>query len=466
MLSFADATGNLLNRLGKLGALVAQARSFMSSQEDNMIDEADGVVGQYNAEPDIQALVGSVYIGLLNGSAAPFGALAQNVASQTINRMVFRDNPRISQNLQTLNTLASIQEVIRQMNVEGATVLQQTTTATPGAFTGFGNGIVVTSIKRPSDGRMLENAYAEDLQLVCSNDSLQGTAEAGSESFTVTGTGGTGFFDFDWPLGSNGQNTYSAINGDADASGGNILTNSGFTNFTSNAPDNFELVVGTAGVAYFQETTLVYDNSLSALRILGDGSSLYEFKQEFNSADGTNDTLDDLTQYAFNMWMRRDGIASVSGTMEVSLVDENDEVVQDSAGDDNLFTVNLTLLDVNYASYTGVFRTPLILPDQLFIRWRLLTPYDNGRSFYMDRMGLGLMQQLYVHGPFLAIFSGGTEFIQGDYAYVAVTNSRGAGGTLNTWQTVCLWMFPDFASLEILLPSSPTPSISDNLLSA
>src|SRR5437867_1559444 len=110
--------------------------------------------------------------------------------------MVFRDNPRLAQNLQSLQLTASIQEVIRQMKVAGASVLAMTVTGTPivvGSpgphFAGIGNGILNVSTKRSFDGLTLENAFAENLTFVCNADSYLSGRQAGNESFRVTGAG-------------------------------------------------------------------------------------------------------------------------------------------------------------------------------------------------------------------------------------------------------------------------------------
>src|SRR5438309_2139320 len=129
-LAFANSTGNIFNRFGKLGLLVKQMDSYQSSQLTNFTNTSTGVVAQYNGESDIQSLIGSSYVGLLNG-ASSIGATASNVARSTINRMIFRDNPRLAQNLQSLQVVTSIQEVIRQMKLAGATILSMTIGTTP-----------------------------------------------------------------------------------------------------------------------------------------------------------------------------------------------------------------------------------------------------------------------------------------------------------------------------------------------
>lgn len=461
----SGSPGDLYNRLGKIGLLVKQMKSYQTTQLTNMTDTTNGVVAQFNAESDIQADMGSNYITLLNSPAAALGSFCQQMSAEALNRMVFRDQPRLNQNLQQTNLLASLVEVIRQMEEQGATVLAMTVTGTPGSFVGHGNGIVNVSVRRAADGKVQENSFAEDLQFTCDADSFSGTATEGNESFTVSGSGSQGeVFAFDWPLGSNATVGVSAIDGNSDNSAGNLLTNSGYEAWTNNVPDNWELTVGVGGTNVFRNSSIVYDGDF-AMQIVGDGSStLTALLQEFdNGTDGTDGALAPQSQYSVNTFARRDGIAAAAGVWEIALVNESGVIVQDDNGTNNSFTIDLTTLTTSYASFTGVFRTPSIMPSQIFLRQRLTTALTNGRSVYFDKMSLGEMTLMYTGGPSVAVHAGSVPFLIGDYEFTVITNSRGAAGTLSTFQTLFNQFF-DMLSLDLLLPSSSTPTISDALI--
>lgn len=464
-LSFASAPGNLFNRLGKIGLLIKNLSAYQALQLTSMTDTTNGVVAQYNSESDVQAIMGSAYIGILNGSGGNVGGVCQSLAASTINRMVFRDNPRFNQTLQAQNVTASIQEVIRQMGLAGATVLAMTVAVTPGTITGTGTGFINASIKRPLDGRYLENAFAENLLFTCVSDSYSGGAVAGNEGFQVNGVGAqTDPFAFNYPLGSNCLIQINAINAAADNSQGNLLTNSSFENFTDDVPDNWELTSGTGGVNIFEEDTIVYDDAPNkSVRVLGNGTSV-TFKQVFdNGTDGTPGAIDPQTQYSLNLMLCRDGIAPNAGTLTVSLVDENNTVIVDMASTPNTTTIDLTQLSTDFASYKAVFRTPAILPTSVYLLYNF-SSLETGRSVYLDFMSFGTMTQTYTVGAFVAVHAGNVPFLAGDYGTCAVTNSRGSGGTLSTWQTLFAQLFPDMMNYGFLLPSSATPSISDGLI--
>lgn len=438
-------------------------RTYQAAQLTNFTNTTTGVVAQFNGESDLQALIGSAYIGSLN-SISSVGSLAASVAEATLNRMVFRDSPRISQTLESLNVLDSLTELIRQMKVAGATVLAQTIAATPSANTGTGNGIVNASVRRASDGLVLENAFAETLLLTCDSDSYAGGATAGNEGFTLTGTGSqSNVFAFDWPLGSDASTSLSAIDGAQDNASGNLLTNSSFEDWTSNVPDNWSLEIGTAGTDIVQETGNVFAGS-SALRITGDGATLTRLVQRFDISTGTVAELSSQTQYSFNLFIRRDGTAPAAGVLTVDLVDQNGTVIQDAAGTSNTFNIDLTALTTSYASYTGDFRTPVIMPTTVYLRLRLSTALTTGRSVYVDLCSLGEFTQAYTSGPFVAVHAGATPFAVNDFFTMAVTNSRGSGGTLDSFQSLAYRLFPDIGSNELLLPSSSSPTIADALI--
>ncbi len=464
MLSFTDQSGNLFNILGSLGSILEFQRAYQASLLAAMTNSTSGVTAETQLEPDIQAVMGSSYISILNATGSVGGTL-QQIAELVINRMVFRDNPRVNQTLDQLNTLASIEEVIRQMDILGATVLAMVVTGTPSLFTGVGNGVINVSTKRPLDGKTLENAFSETLLFTCSGDSYNGSAAEGNEPFDVTGVGNQGDpFAFNWPLGSNCQFGLQAIDGNSDNSSGNLLTNSGFDAWTANVPDNWSLQVGTAGTNINEENSIVYDGA-AAVRVTGDaGGTLVSIRQHFDDSDGTTGELTPQTQYGVCLFLRRDGNAP-SGTLTIDLVDEGGTtIIQDANSINNTFDIDLSTLTTQYAPYTGVFRTPSILPDGAYVRLRLTVAYPNGFSFYYDKLSMGEMVQSYTGGPFVCVHAGSTPFLQGDYSTCQIVNSRGAAGTLDTFQTLFGRLLPISLSNEIILPSSSTPSILDSLI--
>jgi hypothetical protein len=458
MLSFANVPGAIFNVWGACGSLIDQIGSYQSYQNTNLTGSLTGLIGQLSSQPDIQAIAGNSYLGVLGGPETA-GTLAQQIASHIANRLVYQDNPQLSQSTTQVNLNTSILEIIRQMKLAGATVRAMIVTAAPTAFTGAGNGIVVASVNRPLDGKVLENAFAENLLLLCTRDSIVGGAQSGSETIAVTGTGSEPDpFAWDWPLGSNCSS--SLISVDGNSTGRNLLNNSGFETWTSNTPKNWNITIGASSI--FKESSLIYDGT-AALRLQGDGSTLTSWQQQFGVSGSLN--LAPLTQYSFNVFIRSGGSIPSTGILQVDLIDGGGNITKDAAGVANSFTIDLTGLNTQYASFTGVFRTPMLLPSNgIFLRFHLTTAISNGSNVYIDKASFGQMIQLYTSGPFINVHSGSNPFNQGDFANCQIQNSRGGGGTLNTFQTIFARLFwSQVLSNEWLLPSSSTPTISDQL---
>lgn len=465
MLSFGDAAGNYFNRLGRLGNVLCSMRNYQQEQKQNLIGDDGGITEQYDEEPDLQAQVGSVWIGTVD-SFGSIAGLCRTLGVTTLNRMIFRDNPRVFQNLTTSNFLASARELIRQMILAGATVRANVITGTPLGFSSYGSygdGTICISTKRPSDGRVLENCFSEDVLFTCVADSFSGATAAGGEVFEVTGQGSQNdLFAHDWPLGSDGQDAVVVIDGNSDASGGNFLTNSGFDTWSSGLPDAFNIDAGTTGTNFDEENTLIYDGE-HALRLIGDaGSTLTQLSQEFGV--DTAASLEPLTQYSLNLYIRRDGIIPSAGILVIDLCDEDGVVIRDERTVQNRLEIDLTELGVLYEAQNASFRTPQIMPDRVFLRIRLTTALEAGRSVYLDKMSLGQMSQLYVQGPYFAIHAGDVPFKAGDFGICAVRNSYGAGGTVDTFQTLFARLYPEAYINNLLLPSDNAPTISDMLI--
>lgn len=454
--------------MGSAGALVKNLRSYQQTQLIAQTSTSTGLVRQLNSEADIQSIIGSSYLGNLS-SPESIASTAQQVAEAIANRKVYEDRPIINQTYEQQNILGSLLYIINQMQQQGATILAMTIGATPGTFGSngsIGNGIVVCSTKRPFDGRVLENSFAETIQLTCVQDSYTGGATQGNEGFALTGAGAqTDFFAFNWPLGSNANTSLNAIDGSQDNTSGNILTNSGFSSWSAGLPTGYVFNGGNSQV--FKEVGNTYDGN-ACLRILGDGTTNLNFEQQFNSSAGTVGTLSPQTQYAFNIFAARDGTIPGAGVLTVDLCDGNGVTILDQANIANSTTITLTSLGTSFAPFNISFRTPVVMPSSYFVRYRMTTGLTGGRSVYLARGALGEMTSSYVAGPYFAVFSGSVPFQSTlpDFQLTVISNSRGAGGTLSSFQPLMSQFFPSAAFANgLLYPSSATPSISDVLIS-
>lgn len=466
MLSFADSAGNLYNRLGRLGRLVASMDAYQANQLQNLTNIPNGATAQFQAEPDLEGIIGTGYVAALN-AAGQMGQLAQQVALATLNRMIFRDSPLPNQTLTQQNILGSLGVLIYQMELAGATVLAQTVSAVPTTFqsnNAIGSGVAVASIRRPIDARFQENSFAENLYLICTADSYTGGATVGNETFSLQGEAAeTNYYAFDWPMGSGANITLQAINGSVDNTQGNMLTNSGWSIWTAGAPNNWVVVSGGNLIA--QETGITYDGN-NCMAVTGDGATQLALTQTFNNlSTGTGGLLNSLTIYPINLWLRRGG-SGVTGQLALDLVDGTGAVITDNVGNPNTVLINASSLNTVFTPFNGVFRTPNSLPTGAAVQVRS-TPGNplTGGTVYLARMGMGSAIQAYSGGPWAVLFSGSVPFVAQDFTTISVSNSRGLAGTLDTWQTLLARFFSSYMlPFELLLPSSSTPNVSDTLI--
>lgn len=457
----------LFNRLGKIGLLIADSNTYEGT---TLVNDITSILNLYegaaanlsNAEPDIVGNLPNDQTSNQSGVAGITGNLNQ-YASNTVIRMVYRDNPQPDAQLST-----ALKELIRQMKVAAATVKACTITVTvntaPGV-TNNGTGVCVASTKR-GDGLVQEDSFAETENVVCIQDNQSGGAQAGNETFQFRGQAPQNNpFLSTWPLGSGANVNFAAINATQDNSQGNLLKNSGFEIFTvANVPDNWVLAVGAAGTDFLKGAT-VYTGSASAQ--FAGGATNTSITQQFNvSSAGTPGKLLPDTQYAVNFWAKVD-VVPAAGVLTVDLIDGNNAVINDDQGVANSFTVSCPSLTTSFTaqgkSNVTVFRTPKALPAVQKIRLRLSTALSGGSNLFVDQLAFGPMTQLYNGGPSLAIFSGATAFLLNDAFQIVTTNDRGGAANLKNMQTLFDRCFA-MRDKGLLLPSSGAPSISDSLI--
>lgn len=137
------------------------------------------------------------------------------------------------------------------------------------------------------------------------------------------------------------------------------------------------------------------------------------------------------TQYAVNFWGLAD-VVPAAGVLVLDLVDGiGGTVVNDDQGNANTLTVNLTTETTSFTSHPVVFRTPSVLPATTYLRLRLTTALSTGSNYFVDELCMVAMTELYAGGPFVAAFSGPTDFVVGDEATITVANDM--RGALHTW---------------------------------
>lgn len=167
--------------------------------------------------------------------------------------------------------------------------------------------------------------------------------------------------------------------------------------------------------------------------------------------------LEPLTQYSFAVCLAANAVPS-AGVITVDIVDGIDgTTIQDEAGANNSFTIDVTALDGTPTLYTGVFRTPVTLNSpQCYVRIRATTTIANDGNVYFDQIQLREMTQLYTGGPFVSIVSGGVDWAVGDTITLAVANNR--AGDMLDWHNRIFRL----REQDIYVPNASTGTLEDS----
>lgn len=226
--------------------------------------------------------------------------------------------------------------------------------------------------------------------------------------------------------------------------------------FTGVAGNIAQLTVtnGTTGGTYTPSTVTGGSANAyvgKAIEFDSDGSQLTTINRRV--------TLDPLTQYAVNLWAMAD-VVPAAGVITVDLVDGiGGTVINGQLGTANTFNFTGAGLTTSFVAKNGSFRTPRILPPIVYLRIRISTAVSAGTSVFIDHCAMAKMTEVYNGGPFVAVFSGKTDFTAGDGANVlpdgftiTVTNSR--AGEFQEWFNRVFSM----ADKGLLLPSASTSS--------
>lgn len=436
--------GGLFTRLGKyvyvIDVLNTHRGTTLPTEVEDAIETLDGANTTIRGTADeMIAAMESV-----QSSMGDLPTAIQEAAQQLLIEMVEADNPQPEKSVeQALTELRT--QMLASAHYVDANTLGATATAGSG---NVGDGACIVSTKA-GDGRGLENLLAEDIVCQCTDKTT-----AGSEDWTCRGeVAEADRLSHNWPQGSGGENTLTAI--DSDSTTTNLVTNGNFeTTSATNVFSSWTYAVGSTGTHIAEEGTTIYAGS-KGLRFIGDGATLTQIYQALDTDD-----LEAKTPYAVCFWARMSA-APGAGILTVDLHDGT-SVINDEQGTANSFTVDLTTLGTTFVAKSGVFRLPEPIPSTVRLRLRLSTALSASRTLYIDHLALGEMTQVNTAEPgttpFVAFFSGATNWSLDDTFTIATTNDRAS-----LWQQAFDKLF-NTAALGFVLPVSGVTLINDNLI--
>lgn len=408
-----------------------------------------------------QDIVDNLYssYGYYQNSGSTFQTYLQQTARNVILEMVNDDNPQNSQ--------TSISECL-------ATLIEQMKDSSDTVQSCFASSEVTASVSNNGDanivigllgnnGLVRENVFREEITATVVADSQSNGATLGSELIAFLGQYQIGdFLSQDYPVGSSCNISISCVNASLSqrSGNGNHLNNSNFESWTvANIPDAWHISTGTAGSTVKKSTTVFFDG-LASLELVGNGSENTKLYQQFATTTASGDTstrIASIFQYVFNLWMKVD-VVPASGSLRFALTDGAGTVLTDEQGVASSVLIDLTTLGTTFAPYHGFLRTPRVLPSSVRFEIKLETPLPSGSSVFLDRLSMSEPVALYQGGPYVAAFSGDSALINGDSFGVEIYNDYGG-----MFQRLFERFF-GMRSLNLLLPSSDTPTISDSLI--
>lgn len=457
-------SGGLFTRLGHwigglddINALIGGAATARVLSGADWITRIAQLQTDYAASPQDSYILNNIYSAL--STLQNQGGFTNQLATycrNTVVEMANNDTPLASPQLSlALQLLISQMTGVASVQASVVSAGTQTAVGTPN-----GNPVIVASTKR-GDGLVNEYAIAETLTFLCTNDAQSGGATLNQEPLSIKGTIAANPLAYNWPLGSNYSGSQNCVDATQDyPAGGNLLRNSDFESWTvPNVPDRWVVQVGTPGTTILEATSQAYSGT-HCLQYVGNGSQLTQITQDFNSTTGTGYRLKPLTQYAWNCFLRVDSSAPAVGVLQVALVDNLLTVINDQQGLANVATVSLPGRTGTYASFSGVFRTPAVLPNSnvgLKFSLALTTALSNAKNMFFDHLALTEMKGTYPGGLSFSSFSADTPLIVGDSWKFVATN------TLGLFQKAFQRLF-DMRTLGLILPSSGSPTISDSLI--
>lgn len=433
-----DGSGGLFTRLGSILGGINAVNVFRNTTLSSRIT----TIGAEYASNDGEVLDG-IYADRDSYRSTHTGWLQalKTLAEDTLITQVNRDVP-----LSALTVDAALAELISQMTDNSESISRPTVSVTVTAgSSNYGTTKLAASLK-DTDGLTSYGVLPETLVATVTSDAGRG-ATAYREPISVVGVPSVDGLDYRWPQGS-GSNTSLTV---TDATVDGIVTNGDFETWANGSapPDSWTIGTGTAG------TTVV--RSTSSLR----GSYAMQFATNASELTSVYQALTGLqpnTVYCVNLWVKRSS-GMAAGVFRVRLTDGSGTTINDDSTTAN--TVSYTMssgFTTSYAAYPVFFVTPRVLPSTVRLVIELTTAGTNAETVTFDLVSVIAGTRLYVGGPFVAAFSGGTQAAYKDAFDVAVANN------MSTTKFVTLDRLFNLRQLGRKLPSASSNTIDDALI--
>ena len=467
-----SGTNGLFTRLGRLFSMAALVRTHQAALRTEVAD----VVSQYS-DADMDMV--NTILNTLEDRVKSAGVVLQDIkkdAEKTLIEMVDDELATSGEGtggLRVRNVKTALQELVRNMEANSATVdgttitiNSATKTLSHSSATGVGDLLLTGMAPRrlTDDITDYPTVKSELIRATCIRDANHSSVTEGAEGLRGLGQRPEERLSEKWPKGSGVRTTLTAANSrysEGKTPGANVLKNSSFEDFTSNAPDSWTIVTGAAGSTIDDKTAGHYMGD-SSLKYVSNGSLLLEIKQEFNSISGTMGTLQPDKPYSISFAIKRSGSPS-AGVIDLECVDSGGTVLNNGVtGREMKVSIahNNAKLTTGWVMVTQTCYTPLSIPKGSYFRIKMSTAFTNTIEIYIDNLCLAEMPRLYPGGLAAQIVSAADPFQFDDEIKIDVDNND-EGDFLQEFDR-----FYNIGAYNLALPShyGGSETIADSLI--
>lgn len=461
----AVAYNNLLNRLGRMFQFAKEVRSFQTTTMDTNFAD---VMGQFtDATRDLCDQLTSRIEFRKREAGGVIHDLMRD-GQKTLVEMMDDD-----QGLESLTATKAIDELIRQLKAASQTIdrpgsgyvtLPANNKATAGSAN-TGNGIMLLSDMAPLGYLSTSEVFdypsirTERILARCVSDATNKSIQEGSEVFSVSGERSVDRQDYEWPKGSGTKGTIAAASAKVDGGrspGKNICSNSDFEDFTSNAPDRWSIVAGSAGT-HIDDSTSAFSGT-NCLEFTGDGSTNPNIRQTLNTTTGTQGRINPDRPYSITAAVKY-ATAVPSASLIISVKNSAGTILHDSiVGRAMQLTVTSASMGTSYAIFSAVVFSPVNVPKGVYVDIQFSGNVANTSQVFVDSLVIAEMPRLKRGGLAFQIIPGSTNYALRDEFTASVTNNCAAGDGEIALE---FDRFFDTEKSGLVLPSATSPTLAD-----
>lgn len=456
----------LLTRLGRLFDFAKTVRAH----QGQLRSEYDDTASDYSATTSAVDLLSSM-VSRIERRVSEAGMVVEDLQETATKILVEMMDDDVT--LGTFGVRNAIEELARQMRDTGDTIsrpssgyctLPADNKATADAGNS-GDGIMLLSDMAPLNEMTTSEAFdlpsikSETVRAYCNLDSTGPRVQEGSETFVIEGQRAVSRMSDDWPLGSGTRGQIAAVNPRVNAGkkpGLNVCTNSDFEDFTSDVPDRWTIVTGTAGT-HISAAGSGYTGS-EALLFTGDGSTAPRITQTLRNATQSDGVINPDKPYTITAAVKY-GTLAPGTSLVISVRDSGGTILHDSiVGRAMQLTVTSASLTTSYQIFSAVVFSPIQIDKGAFVDIRFSGNVANTSQVYVDDVTIAQMHRIQPGGLAYQIIPGATPFkLRDEFTATVLNNCTTGDGEL----ALEFDRFFDMANLGLVLPSSTSPTLPD-----